>query len=284
MKDVCKVCNKYCLNLGNHIIEHHISAKQYYDIYLRKPDEGKCIICGKDTHFKTIKIGYIGKYCSHQCHYKDSKDRTKWKENRLNKIKQFEIDNNCTFANDLRNKYGNGWYHTDIVKFIYMDSQTKFVLNTDINKIIEYSNQTHTSISEPEKLIVNEIKSIYNGQIITNNKGIISSKYELDIYLPELNIGIEYNGIRYHSIEMGKPKDRILKKSILAKEKNIRLIHIYEFEDFNTQIQLLKNLILGIDNYDENDFNKNNLIKTIPKPEIVYNQKNMTVYGAGKLY
>ena len=24
MKDVCKVCNKYCLNLGNHIIEHHI--------------------------------------------------------------------------------------------------------------------------------------------------------------------------------------------------------------------------------------------------------------------
>ena len=70
----------------------------------------------------------------------------------------------------------------------------------------------------------------------------------------------------------------------MCKEKNIRLIHIYEFEDFEKQKQLLKDLILGQDNYPKNDFNKNNLIDNIPVPEIIYKENNLTIYGAGKLY
>ena len=81
---------------------------------------------------------------------------------------------------------------------------------------------------------------------------------------------------------MGKPKDRILRKSIACRNKGIRLIHIYEFEDFEKQKQLLKDLILGIDNYPKNDFNKNNFIN-IPKPEIVFKNAKYTIYGAGKL-
>ena len=71
-------------------------------------------------------------------------------------------------------------------------------------------------------------------------------------------------------------------KSLLCREKNIRLIHIYEFEDIEEQKQLLKNLILGIDNYPKNDFNKNNLIENIPEPEIIYKDR-YTIYGAGPL-
>ena len=32
------------------------------------------------------------------------------------------------------------------------------------------------------------------------------------------------------------------------------------------------------------DFNKNNLIKNISNPEIIYNENRYLVYGAGKLY
>lgn len=35
--------------------------------------------------------------------------------------------------------------------------------------------------------------------------------------------------------------------------------------------------------YNKEDFNKNNLIINVPKPEIVYKDDNYTVYGAGKL-
>lgn len=78
-------------------------------------------------------------------------------------------------------------------------------------------------------------------------------------------------------------KIEFLKKSLLCREKNIRLIHIYEFEDLNEQLKLLKSLILGEDIYNKEDFNKNNLIINVPKPEIVYKDDNYTVYGAGKL-
>lgn len=70
----------------------------------------------------------------------------------------------------------------------------------------------------------------------------------------------------------------------MCREKGIRLIHLYEFELYQIQIELIKNLILGIDNFPKNDFNKNNLLDNIPKPKIVYQDNRITVYGAGKLY
>jgi hypothetical protein len=51
-----------------------------------------------------------------------------------------------------------------------------------------------------EKELVDFIKSIYNGEIITNNRKILKGK-ELDIVLPELNLAIEFNGIYWHSLK-----------------------------------------------------------------------------------
>ena len=282
----CLICGKERKVLGNHLVEHNLTAKEYYDKYLRKPNEGHCLICGKDTKFKTISIGYIGKYCSPTCMYSDKNhfNPNAWKTTRLAKIKQFEKDNNCIFANDLRKEYGNGWYSHHVVEFIFMDAQTKFVAKSDIPKIIDYSSTLHTSISKSEYNLVEFIKTFYHKEIQLSAKPLDYKLYSLDIYLPDVKLAIEYNGRRYHSIEMGKPKDRILKKSIYCRQQNIRLIHIYEFEDIEEQKQLLKDLILGTDNYPKNDFNKNNLLDKIPKPEIIYNQHKCTVYGAGRLY
>lgn len=283
---ICQICNKNYVQLGNHLLEHKLTAKEYYDKYLRKPNEGYCIICGKDTKFKTIRIGYIGKYCSHKCMYLDKNhfNSEAWKITRENKIKQFEQDNNCIFANTLRQQYGSGWYHQNFIHFIFMDNNTKFVPKDEIPLILEYISESHGPVSSNEIDLVNFIKSFYDKEIKTSVSNILKTKaYELDIYLPDIKLAIEFNGRRYHSIEMGKPKDRILKKSLQCRDLNIRLIHIYDFEDINIQKQLLKDLILGIDNYPINDFNKNNLITNIPQPEIVYQSYQYTVYGAGKL-
>lgn len=87
----------------------------------------------------------------------------------------------------------------------------------------------------------------------------------------------------YMHSSLRKPNNYHLMKSLLCREKGIRLIHIYEFEDLDKQLELLKALILGENKYPKNDFNKNNLLETIPEPEIIYKDESYTIYGAGKL-
>ncbi len=55
--------------------------------------------------------------------------------------------------------------------------------------------------------------------------------YELDMYIPTLNVGIEFNGLYYHS-QKGGNKDRNYHahKSELARSVGIRLIHVMEDE------------------------------------------------------
>lgn len=64
----CKICNcdkpKTIRGLLNHIRTHRITSKEYYDTYFKKPGEGLCEICGKDTNYKS---GVYGKYCSETC-------------------------------------------------------------------------------------------------------------------------------------------------------------------------------------------------------------------------
>lgn len=83
-----------------------------------------------------------------------------------------------------------------------------------------------------------------------------SPRMEIDIYIPEKKIGIEYNGIYFHSMN-GKKKDRMTKsyhynKSKWAKDNDIELIHIWEDQWIN-QKDIVKDIIksrLGV--VDEN--------------------------------
>lgn len=194
----------------------------------------------------------------------------------------FEKEHNCTLMQTIFEKFGRYWYGSKDIQVIVYKGKA-YVANEDIDKIREYKINTKYSIrSIYENRLADFIQSFYNEQMLINCRSIISPK-EIDIYLPDLKLGIEFNGIYWHSIEFGKTTDYHLNKSLNCREKGIRLIHIYEFEDFEEQLVLLKDLILGKDNYPKEDFNKNNLIISIPKPEIIYKTKQFTIYGAGKL-
>lgn len=75
----CIICEKNTKNsrgLSIHIKTiHKIDKKEYYDSFLKKCDENKCLICGKETRFLNINKGY-NKYCTVKCAGKD-KNRTK---------------------------------------------------------------------------------------------------------------------------------------------------------------------------------------------------------------
>lgn len=78
--------------------------------------------------------------------------------------------------------------------------------------------------------IVKEILIESNLEFKENEKWIINP-YELDFYIPKLNIAIEINGNYYHS-EIGGKKNKYyhFNKSKLCEEKKIKLIHIFEDE------------------------------------------------------
>lgn len=96
--------------------------------------------------------------------------------------------------------------------------------------------------SQTEKDIVNLIKS-WGLKIEENNRSILDGK-ELDIYVPSLNLAIEYDGSYWHQLGQ-KEKNYHLEKTNRCVEKNIRLIHIFDEEYMNKRelvIDLLKRI------------------------------------------
>lgn len=100
---------------------------------------------------------------------------------------------------------------------------------------------------------------------IIENKKMLDG-LEIDIFLPDFNIGIEFNGLFWHN-DTRIDKNYHLNKTVLAKEKGIRLIHIFEDEwDFKSDI--IKSRILNLLGKSENKiYARNTIIKEISYEE-----------------
>lgn len=342
---LCEICNKEFKSyyaLGAHIKSHNMNSKDYYDLYLKQPNECICSNCGNHTRFVSISIGYKTT-CSPKCSAISSQAKreqtnllrygtknpaqctvvrqkisaTVKSEECQNRTKNtnltrygtehpmqnadivsrieypthtachitrsvesdlFEIDNNCTRIGKLISKYGQGWLSIkNSLDFIYYKGCT-YVKNEQLHVVESY----YSCQSKPEQELYDFVKNLCNDTVHKTRQ--IIKPFELDIYIPSLQIAIEYNSSWYHSTESSMSKDYHLNKSMLCRNKNIRLIHIYDFEDFEQQKQLLNDLILGVDNYPKEDFNKNNLIIHIPKSVEYVSNRGYHIYTAGKLY
>ncbi len=80
--------------------------------------------------------------------------------------------------------------------------------------------------------------------VITNSRQIITPK-ELDVYLPDYKIAIEFDGIYWHSELQGKDSNYHLKKTLACAEQGIRLIHVFENEWISKQ-DIVKSRLLSI--------------------------------------
>jgi len=64
-------------------------------------------------------------------------------------------------------------------------------------------------------------------EIIRNTRDVIAPK-EIDLWIPEHNLGVEYHGSYWHQED--KAKNLHYEKAALARENGIRLIQIFDFE------------------------------------------------------
>jgi len=112
--------------------------------------------------------------------------------------------------------------------------------------------------SKEEIELLEYIQSIYDGKIQTNIKNIIP-RNEIDIFLPELSIGIEYNGLYWHSEKGGRMKDYHINKTNHCSSKNIHLIQIFSDEWLNKK-EIIKSKLQSI-------------LKVTPKQNTIYARK-----------
>lgn len=107
----------------------------------------------------------------------------------------------------------------------------------------------HSYHSNSESEIIQFIKN--NGFDCENNRKILKGK-EIDIFIPEKKIGIEYNGNKFHTEWYGgKTKYYHLFKTEECKKNGVRLIHIFEDEFINNK-EIVFNKISHILNFQNN--------------------------------
>lgn len=118
-------------------------------------------------------------------------------------------------------------------------------------------------LSLGENEISNLIKE-YGFNIQTRNRNLISP-YELYIYIPEKNIAIEYNGLRWHSEQFKGDNNYHVTKTEMCNEKGIELIQIFE-DEWLEHKEIVKSKIkhiLGLNHLLPKIYARNCIIKEI---------------------
>ena len=280
----CYECGKAVNNEKSKIAWRNKSKEEINEIIQKRQNATKtvkCIVCGKEfeTHYNTDS-----KFCSHKCHmihkynlpksgirkcetcgkeyyYEqgqgnwDLKNEKIWStggENGKGKIFTIPSYKFCCYECGIKHKeklrkeknlekYGriSPFQDKDFLNKIYeenIENGTQFVSKAEI-EIREF---VESLGFKTEKFIEGS----------GNSKD--SPRFEIDIYIPEKRIGIEYNGSYFHSIN-GRREGRITKnyhynKSMIAKQKGIQLIQIWE-DQWKNQQEIIKDVLkarLGI--------------------------------------
>ena len=138
-------------------------------------------------------------------------------------------------------------YIGDNISLFNCNKKHEFEINSDLYHSRVKGNIPLCTICYPigdqksikEKELLEFIKDNYSGDIISGYRDGL----EIDIYLPELKIGFEFNGLYWHS-EKYKDRDYHLNKTNYFKERGIRIIHIWE-DDWSFRKDILESQILN---------------------------------------
>lgn len=361
----CGLCNKEhntYAGLSHHLSREHndVSLQEYYDKFLKKPDDGVCKLCGNPTKFTgRLNRGYY-EHCSKKCTANDKKTVEKRKVTNLelhgdenyNNHEQTEQtketrygDKNYANGDQIRAtkqaKYGKPGYNnpekrkaTKAVKygdpnyvnkekaadtkeakyddpffnnskqsavtktirygspnFVNPDKARHTVYKKTVDKYQEFlhdqceilsydSNVFHckckncghefdipintgymrlfrygvnwctvctpaeTSRSNEEMSLFDFVESLVGSEHVRKSVRDVIPYTELDIYLPDHNIAIEFDGLYWHD-ERRKANTYHVAKTNLCEEHGIHLVHVFE-DEWQFQPDIVKSRIKGL--------------------------------------
>jgi hypothetical protein len=183
---------------------------------------------GVDHHFKSGEI--------------INKRIESYKKNKINNIIE-SLPSDISFIKKYYNKN-----NTDsIFKLNCSKCNEKFDINRQLmgfrlaskNDICLNCNPISNGKSNKELEVLRYIQELYNGNIRTNVKDLISN--EIDILIPDIKLAIEFNGLYWHS-DLYKDKKYHLNKSVECEKKGIQLFHIWE-DDWDYKKDIVKSIL-----------------------------------------
>lgn len=183
-------------------------------------------------------------------HYTQSDDYKKKYKQTINEKYGVDFFSQRNISSDVLLKLTNkDWLHTEhyINKRTITDIANELLVDT--TTIVSYLTLAELTVqrfenSLPERQIVAFLDE-YNINTIVNCRNIITPK-ELDIYLPDYNIAIEYCGLYWHSTIHDRITPSYHKNKLdVCTQKGVRLITIFEDEWIHNQ-ELVKQKILSI--------------------------------------
>jgi len=151
------------------------------------------------------RYGYHHPWSNKEIHKKGTIKTKISKENSLYESVLLKIDNINIDLIDIN-------YENRKIKFKCNDCQSEFKIHREHLQIRHKQetiictncNPLKKHISGQEVSLFNFINEIYNDEIIRSDRKLLNGK-ELDIYLPDINLAFEFNGLYWHS-ELNKDK------------------------------------------------------------------------------
>lgn len=263
-------------------IKKHGDLYSYDNIILKNSSSVVQIFCRKCKKYfpQQAKIHMAGSGCTTCQREKSAIERALTTEEFIFKSQQV---------------HGTSKYDYTMSKYIDSRTQVRIKCN-DCNYIFKSIAGDHYGkasgcpkcanlISNPEKEIVEFIKSL-NIVVEETKRGIIRNpnngrKWELDIFLPEYNVAIEFNGIYYHSTARNSNINYHKEKTDACLEKGIFLLHIFE-DDFNAKKDLIFARIQQLIEKSEPILSEQTEVKTIDVSMASKFLNNNHIHGATK--
>lgn len=160
----------------------------------------------------------------------------------LNRMTQEDFIRRATEMHDSKYDYS---------KVKYVDYRTKVTIGCSIHGEFKQTPDDHLQgkgcpkcgnlLSKSENEIYEYCCSLMGKENVIQSEHNVIKPHEIDIYIPSLKIGIEYNGLRWHSEEFGKDRHYHIAKTLACEKKGIRLIQIFEDEyEFSKDLVLSK--------------------------------------------
>ena len=245
----------------------------------------KCIVCGNNAKINGENKDKLNfKYCSKGCMVKCPERAAKISKSKHEYTDEKKEQINSKRESSMIEKYGVSYNsQRPEVKSIISENMSKSQLNVDVRNILldkdwmyeEYvvKNRSGSDIADglgiyydtvleycrkygfeinkhyqeslPQKQVYQFILENYSGEVLYNDWSILGT-HELDIYIPEFNLAIEYNGLLYHSANCrdNTNKFRHINKTNKCDELGISLIHI-RGDQWDFKKDIVKSIILN---------------------------------------
>jgi hypothetical protein len=240
--------------------------KHAYRKYIRSVKNCGYYSCSIKCAKEKIKKTFMDKY-GYEHHFMSEESKNKIKKTWLNNYGSEHFANSEKYGeikNDIIKKRKDTVYKKyaekdnilriddfEIVKYCHKH-QGEFSINKKLyhnrkritnndNVICTVCNPLSENNSLLELDLLDFIRHNISNEVISNHR---DGGKEIDIFIPNLNIGFEFNGLYWHN-ELHKENDYHKNKTDFFNDKNIKIIHIWE-DDWVLKSEIVKSRVLNL--------------------------------------